>query len=428
MLDVKYVREHPQELKESVSVRNLSGPQFDVGDFLRIDEKKRSVLQELEGLRALRNKLSDITGKPSQDVINKVKETKEQIKILEDQLKELEVKWQWHMDWFPNIPHPSMPVGKDDSGNVEFKISGEKKTHPFPSKHHADLGAELNLIDTKKAGEVAGSRFFYLKNEAVLLQWAIFSLALEKLQSRGFSLINPPVILKQRALYGTGYFPSESSQIYELSQGEKFEDADRRFLVGTSEQALVGYHMDDILELSDELPIRYGGISTCFRSEAGSWGKDTRGIKRVHQFDKVELIYFTTPETSQKYMLEAMEIETEILSDLGLTWRVMDMCTGDVGLATHRKFDVEVWMLHEQAWMETHSNSDLASFHCRRLNIRYRKQDGSLEYPHTISATCITNSRPIAAIIDNFQQPDGSIVVPEVLKKYMNGLEVIKPK
>lgn len=427
MLDIKLIREHPEQVKDSIKRRHLEGEQFDVDAFLGIDQKRTKLIQQAEELRAERNRLSDIKEKPSAETIAAGKKLKDEIKSIDEQIVALNEKWQWYMDWFPNIPNEAMPDGNDDSGNKEIKSWGEKRRFDFEPKHHLDIGESLDLINVQKAGEVAGSRFFFIKNEAALMQWGIFNIAIKKLRDRGFDLVIPPVILKRRPLYGTGYFPSEEDQVYELRGDQRIEDDQKHYLAGTSEQALVALHMDEIIEITDEKPIRYAGLSSCFRSEAGSWGRDVRGIKRGHQFDKVEMIYFTTPETSQLLMMEASEIEEEILRDLGLTYHIMEMCTGDVGLATHRKFDVEVWMPSQGEWMETHSNSDLASFHTRRLNIRYRKNDGMLDYPHTLSSTAITNSRPIAAILDNYQQADGSVVVPEVLREYV-GKDVISVK
>lgn len=424
MISPEFIRNNPQLVKKNIERRHLSGPQFDVDHFLIVDRQRLELVQQVDALRARRNKIADVQGKPDPEIIEEGKKIKEALKELESSLSELNEQWQWHLDWFPNIPHEAMPDGADDTGNREIKLWGDKKALPFQARSHHELGNELDLFDTAKSGDIAGSRFYFLKNEGALLHWGLINLAIKVLVKRGFQLIIPPVVLKYRPLYGTGYFPSEETQIYELQQGEKVEDDQRHFLSGTSEQALVSYHMDEILSEKD-LPIRYAGLSTCFRSEAGSWGKDVQGIKRVHQFDKVEMIYFTTPETSQDFMQEALEVEEEILQSLGLTYHILEMCTGDVGLATHRKFDVEVWLPSQQTWMETHSNSDLASYHTRRLNIRYKKSDGTLDYPHTISATAITNTRPIAAIIDSYQQEDGSIVVPEVLREYV-GKDVIR--
>ncbi len=421
MIDINYIREHPQEMKQNILNRGLDPAVSDVDALLQLDDQRRELLQEVESLRARRNELTDQIAKAKDtDLIKEATELKSVIQQKEAKLHDVQEKWQSLMDWMPNITHPSMPVGSDESGNAEIKRVGEAKTFEFTPVHHIDLAERLDVIDNQKSGEVSGSRFYYLKNEGVLLYWGLMSLALRKLVDRGFTPMYPPVLVRERPLYGTGYFPSEAASIYAIqADEEKVEGGTQLYLTGTSEQAIVSYHMDDILALTDDAPLKYAGISACFRSEAGSWGRDTRGIKRVHQFDKVEMIYFTTPQSSQTCMQEALEVEEEILQELGLTYRVLEMCTGDVGMPTYRKFDVEVWMPGEQAWMETHSNSDLAQFHTRRLNIRYRTDTGALEFPHTISATALTSTRPIAAILDNYQQPDGSVEIPAVLQPYV---------
>lgn len=424
MIDIAYIREHQAELKTNIKNRGLTGPQFDVDEFLKIDRKRSEMMSHVETLRARRNQLSSGGAGGDAVAIERGRQIKLKLKKLEAEFKKIEKLWQDRMNWMPNLTHPAMPVGKSEADNLELKNWGEAIEFKFKAKNHLELGEALDLIDVKKSGVVAGSRFYYLKNEAALMQWGIFDLMLKRLISQGFTLLITPVILKYLPLYGTGYFPSEEDQVYELKVGQgKIEDEERRFLAGTSEQAIVAYHMGDVLEISDDKPQKYVGLSTCFRSEAGSWGRDVRGIKRVHQFDKVEMIYLTTPATSQKYMQEALELEEWILQQLGLPYRVMEMCTGEVGLATYRKFDLEVWLPSQAEWMETHSNSDLASYHARRLNIKYKKADGKKDFVHTISATAITNTRPIAAILDNYQKEDGSVEVPEVLQSYVG-----KPK
>lgn len=424
MLSIDYIRENPEELKQNIKNRCLDPQKFDVGRLLGVDEKRRELLQKVEVLRKERNEISKTR---NEDSFARGKEIKTELKNLEPQLKDIQDQHQTLMDLMPNIAHPDMPIGPDSSGNVEIRSWGGKPKFDFATKDHLSLGESLDLIDVKKAAEVSGSRFYYLKNEAVMMQFAIFNLALKKVVGRGFTPIVVPVLLGHRALYGTGYFPSEADQVYKLERGkEKVEKGQQLYLAGTSEQAIVSYHADEVLK-EKELPKKYVGYSTCFRSEAGSWGKDVRGIKRVHQFDKVELIYFTTPETSQKYMQEASEIEEGLLQDLKLPYRVLDMCTGDVGLATHRKFDVEAWLPSEQTYIETHSNSDLAAYHARRLNIKYQKENGTTDYVHTLSSTAITNARTILAILDNYQQEDGSVRVPEVLQEFV-GKDVITSK
>ncbi|PIZ47069.1 serine--tRNA ligase [candidate division WWE3 bacterium CG_4_10_14_0_2_um_filter_41_14] len=423
MLDISYIRNNSLALKQNITNRNLSGDMYDVDAFLAVDKKRSELIAHIDSLRAKRNEKSCITSRPSESDVLEGKRLKEEIKNAEATLSEIQSTWQQHMDWFPNVVSEHMPVGKDESGNQEIKIWGEKKKFNFDAQSHIDIGERLDIIDVSKSGDISGSRFYFLKKDAALLHWGLMSFVIKKLTQKGFELMIPPVIVKSRPLYGTGYFPAEQSQIYELTQGEALEDEQRRYLVGTSEQAIVSYHMDEILAI-EKFPIKYAGVSTCFRSEAGSWGKDVKGIKRVHQFDKVEMIYITTPQTSQAFMAEALAIEEEILQELGLTYHVLEMCTGDVGLPTFRKWDVEVWLPSQQTWMETHSNSDLASYHTRRLNIRYKNEQGETVYPHTVSATAITNTRPIAAILDTYQQEDGSVLVPEVLREWV-GKDVI---
>lgn len=427
MLDIKYIREHPEEIKQNILNRRVDSAKADVDKLLLLDVRKTELQLEVEKLRNLRNRLAEElkdAGKRTPEKIEEGKKIKDGVDVLEEELKAVAADWQTIMDWMPNTSSPLMPIGESSADNLEFKTWPEVKPRPqfdFKPKHYHDLMVELDLVDMEKAAKTSGSRFYYLKNEAVLMQFAIFTHALQKLVARGFTPITVPDLVKYRPLYGTGYFPSEGSQIYKMFDEDKLEDKQALYLVGTSEQAIVAYHADEVIDIDDQHPLKYVGYSECFRSEAGSWGKDTKGIKRVHQFAKVEMIYFTTPETSEKYMQEALAIEEELLQDLELPYHVIDMCTGDVGMATYRKFDVETWLPSVGEYMETMSNSDLGSYHSRRLNIRGPDK----RFVHTISATAITNTRPIAAIIDNYQNPDGSVAVPKVLQKYI-GKKVIK--
>ncbi|MDO8657491.1 MAG: serine--tRNA ligase, partial [Candidatus Levybacteria bacterium] len=330
------------------------------------------------------------------------------------------------------VGYQPMPIGKDASDNVEVNAWPKENPKPkfdFESKHYHDLMISLDIVDTEKAAKNSGSRFYYLKNEGAVLQFALMNFGFFKLIEKGFKPMITPSLLKYRPLYGTGYFPSETTQVYKICDEEKLEEKEALYLAGTSEQAIVSYHADETIEIDDDHPLKYVGYSECFRSEAGSWGKDTKGIKRVHEFAKVEMIYFTTPETSEKYMREALSFEEEILQELKLPYHVIDMCTGDVGLATYRKFDTEVWLPSLGEYCETMSNSDLASYHTRRLNIKYfDKKTGQKKYAHTISATGITNTRPILAIVDNYQKQDGSVVIPEALQKYTGFDKIISKK
>ena len=421
MLDIKFIRENPEKVKQNILNRRVDVAKADVDKLLLLDARKVQLTQEVEKLRSLRNVLAEELKDASKRTLQKTEEgkkIKDGIEVLEKELAEVTIEWQKIMDWMPNLSSPLMPIGESPADNLEFKTWPEKKPRPqfsFIPKHYHDLMMDLDLVDMERAAKTAGSRFYYLKNEAVLLQFALFNHALKKLVLRGFIPIITPDLVKYRPLYGTGYFPSKSSQIYKMHDEEKLEEKEALYLVGTSEQAIISYHADETIKIADDRPLRYVGYSECFRSEAGSWGKDTKGIKRVHQFAKVEMVYFTTAETSERYMQEALAIEEEILQDLELPYHVIDMCTGEVGMATYRKFDVEVWLPSAGEYMEVMSNSDLGSYHSRRLNIK----DQNKNYVHTISATGITNTRPIAAIVDNYQNSDGSVNVPKILQDYV---------
>lgn len=434
MLDIKFIRENAEKVKQNILDRQLDPKKIDVDKLLSLDQRRLELMHQIDKIRTevniLSSELKD-AAKRTPEKIDKGKNLKESEKKLSEELNSIEKEWQELMDWIPNIVSPSMPVGKDSTGNREIKVWPENSPKPkfdFSAKHHYDLMVSLNMVDTQKAAKNSGSRFYYLKNEGAILQFALMNYAFFKLIEKGFTSIITPTLLKYKPLYGTGYFPSESTQIYKIHDEDKIEDKEALYLVGTSEQAIVSYHSDEVIEIDDSHPLRYVGYSECYRSEAGSWGKDTKGIKRVHEFAKVEMIYFTTPQTSEKYMQEALSIEEEILQELKLPYHVIDMCTGDVGLATYRKFDTEVWLPSQQEYCEVMSNSDLASYHTRRLNITYKdKKTGEKKFAHTISATGLNSTRPLLSIVDNNQQEDGSVVIPEVLRKYI-GKDVIKPR
>lgn len=434
MIDIKFIRENPEKVKQNILDRQLDPKKIDVDKLLSLDQRRLELMRQIDKIRTEVNLLSSQlkdAAKRTPEKIDKGKNLKASEKKLSEELNSIEKEWQELMDWIPNVVSSQMPVGKDSTGNREIKAWPKENPRPkfnFSAKHYHDLMTKLDLVDTQKAAKNSGSRFYYLKNEGALLQFALMNYAFLKLVEKGFIPMITPSLVKYRPLYGTGYFPSESTQIYKINDEEKLEEKEALYLVGTSEQAIVSYHSDEVIEIDDSHPLRYVGYSECFRSEAGSWGKDTKGIKRVHEFAKVEMIYFTTPETSGKYMQEALSIEEEILQELNLPYRVIDMCTGDVGLATYRKFDTEVWLPSQQEYCEVMSNSDLASYHTRRLHIKYQdKKTGEKKFAHTISATAITNTRPILAIIDNYQKEDGNVFVPNVLKKYI-GTDAIKPR
>ena len=430
MIDLEYLKQNIEEYKQNLANRQLDAAKFLLERVIRRYDEKKELTKHIQELERQRNLL---TGKVEE--AQKAKELKAALQSLTTTLRDVERELSTLWSALPNRVSEKMPAGKNSQDNKIIKEWGEKRVFPFPVKDHIELGKDLDLIDIEASAKISGARFYFLKNDLVLLQWALFTFVLNKLTQRGFILMLPPIIVKEPALFGTGYFPLEKDQIYEVKGS--IEEKEPKFLVGTSEVSLVAYESNRLFQ-KNELPKKYAGYSSCFRSEAGSWGKDVKGIKRVHQFEKIEMIYFTTPETSQQYMEEARTIEEEILQELCLPYRVVEMCTGDVGFATYRKWDIEVWLpssndyfessKNKPVYMEIMSNSDLWDYQARRLNIRQKPQSGSKsEYVHTISATAITNTRPLLAILENFQQADGSIVIPKVLQQYM-GKEVIKSK
>lgn len=431
MVDLDYIREHRSSYEDSVRARNIDPADLKLERIFALTDECKKLISQTETLRQERNALSakvaKLSGTERQSIVLKVRDLKQNLKPLEDKLRAAKGELRELSLRLPNIISPDMPQGKGPEDNKVIKEWGKKPTFTFTPKDHVALGTALDVIDIEQAAAVSGSRFYYLKNELVLMQYALFTHALKKLKLRGFTPIIPPSLVKAPALVGTGYFPFEQKQIFEVNipTSDDKDGAASLYLSGTSEQAIVAYHTNTTFAVT-QLPQKYVGISPCFRTEVGSWGKDVRGIRRVHQFEKVEMILFTTPETSQTLMQEVLSIEEELLRELGLAYRVLDMCTGDVGMPTYRKFDLEVWLPSAGEYMEVMSNSDLDAFHARRLNIRYKTAAGKTDFVHTISATAITNTRPLLAILENYQNEDGSVRVPDILQKFCGFSRIAK--
>jgi seryl-tRNA synthetase len=315
----------------------------------------------------------------------------------------------------PNIPFEDVPVGKDDSQNVIVRQVGKPGKG---GKDYMQLGEALNLIDIERAGKVAGSRFGYIKKELVILEFALVNLVLDTVKKEGFIPVIPPVMLKNEMARGTGYFEaSDEKEAYYLP-------ADDMYLIGTSEQSLVAMHADEILD-NKKLPLRYVAFSTCFRREAGSYGKDTKGILRVHQFDKMEMVIYSRPEQSKNEHKLLLAIEEKLMKALGLPYQVIHICTGDMGRPAADKYDIEAWLPSENKYRETHSNSNCTDFQARRLNMRYRDENNKMNFVHTLNGTAFAIGRILIMIMENYQQKDGSIKVPKVLQKYC-GFKMIK--
>jgi len=421
MLDIKFIRENQGLVKKACQEKGI---QVDIGALLEIDKKRREILQAIEDMRAQKNKASKEIGavKSEQEkkrIILKMQELDKNNDRLDQNFKELTEKFNELMWQIPNLLLPGVPVGKDERDNVVLKEVGEKPRFNFPLKDYMTLGETLDLIDVKRAAKVAGTRFGYLKNEAVLLEFALIKLAFDYLLKEGFIPVLPPVMLKANMARGMGYLEqSDREEAYYLPQ-------DDLYLIGTAEQSIGTMHADEILK-EEELPKRYVAFSTCFRREAGSYGKDTKGIFRVHQFDKVEMFSFCRPEESIQEHQFFLAIEEKLMQALKLPYRVLNICTGDLGRPAAAKYDIETWLPSENRYRETHSTSNCTDFQARRLNIRYRTKKGELKFVHTVNGTAFSQ-RPILMIMENYQQKDGSILIPEVLQKYL-GFKEIKSK
>ena len=416
MLDINFIRENSEKVKKACKDKNV---QISIDLILDLDKEKRKIQTEIESLKAEQNKISR-GGKDNSSLIVQAKEIKERVKLLEPQMEKAENELKLLLLEVPNIPFDDVPVGKDDSENKVLRHVGRPslKLRNGELKDYMKLGVELDLIDTERAGKVAGSRFGYLKRELPLLEFALINLVMEIVRKEGFIPVIPPVMLKDEMARGTGYFEAaDEKEAYYLPE-------DKMYLAGTSEQSLVSMHAGEILQEKD-LPIRYVGFSTCFRREAGSYGKDTRGILRVHQFDKLEMVIFSKPEDSRNEHELILSIEEKLMKALKLPYQVINICTGDLGRPAAKKYDIETWLPSENKYRETHSCSNCTDFQARRLNIRYEDKNNKMQFVHTLNGTAFAIGRILIMIMENYQQKDGSIKVPKVLQKYA-GLKIIK--
>ena len=405
---LKKIRENPQLYKEGIAKKNCNVEIID--KILSLDKEYRSSLAEVEFLRAHLNELSQ-NDKFSQDHLEQARATKQRIKDLEKELTPIENELDKLLYQIPNLPLEDVPLGKDESENKVLREVGKKPKFKFEPQDYLTL-TEDKWIDTKRAAKVAGTRFGYLKNEAVLLEYALVRWVMNFLREKGFVPIVPPAFISSKAMKGMGYIDSEK----DLAERYYFPQDDL-FLIGTAEQAVGPMHMDEVLE-EKELPLRYIAFSPCFRREAGSYGKDTKGIWRVHYFEKLEMFIFCKPEQSEEEHQLILAIEEELMQKLGLPYRVIQLCTGDLSNPSAKSFDIEAWLPSQNRYAETHSCSNCTDFQSRRLNIRYRSKDG-LQFVHTLNGTAFAIGRIIVAIIENYQQADGSIKIPEVLEQYL---------
>lgn len=423
MLDINYIRNNPGIVKKAVLDKLMK---TDIDRLLALDIQIKDAITVVNSLRSERNNLSKQTqtlkANEKDEAIEKVKGIKEKLVVLEDNLSIMKQEFDDIMLTVPSVPMPEVPIGKDEDDNVEIRRWGEIPKFGFSPKDHIELAENLDLVDVPRAVKFAGSRSYFLKNEGALLEMAVCRFVIDRLVAKGFSPITVPLMVKESAMRGTGYFPIGYEQAYKLAE----EDL---FLIGTSEVALVSYHQNEVLSY-DELPKKYAGYSTCFRREAGTYGKDTRGLYRVHQFQKVEQVVFCKDDDVQAEILhhEILNNTEEILQALELPYRVALACTGEIGIGQVRKHEVETWMPSRNNYCETHSCSTMNDFQARRSNIKYRDKDGTLKFVYTLNNTGIASPRILIPLLEINQNEDGSVNIPKVLRPYMNNMEKILPK
>lgn len=408
MLDIKYIREHSQEVTKGVAAKGFKA---DVKKILDLDEQRRELQAKADGLRQQQKTF----GKDDRDA---AKEIKTQVKKYEDQMVLVSSQLDRLIMELPNLPKADVKVGKSEDDNEIIKTVGQKTKFDFEPKDYMELARLHDLIDMEHAANVSGSRFGYLKNEAALLEFALIQYGLEITRTKGFSPVVPPVLISETAMQAMGYLEhGGEEETYHLVK-------EKLYLVGTSEQSVGPMYMNEVIA-SSKLPLRYAAFSPCFRSEAGSYGKDTKGILRVHQFDKLEMVVFTTPEQSDTEHENLLAIEEQLMQGLNLPYQVVKMCTADLGDPAARKYDIETWIPSEKKYRETHSCSTTTDFQARRLNTRYKNAAGKLEFVHMLNGTVFAIGRTIIAILENNQQADGTIAIPKVLVPYMGGIKII---
>jgi len=411
MLDIKFIRENPDKVKNGCQKKQVK---CDIDRVLELDKRRRQILQEIEGLKAEQNKISQQTVDDEQR--KKAKEIKDKIKKLEPELDKTEREFIGLMKKIPNLPLDDVPEGKNEKENKVLRKEGKKPKLDFSPKDYLAVAEKLDIIDIERAAKVSGTRFGYLKGGAALLEFALVQLAFEILTKERFVPVIPPVMLKEKPMAGMGYLDQGADEVYHLEK-------DNLYLVGTSEQSIGVMHMNEILKEKD-LPKRYVSFSTCFRREAGAYGKDTKGILRVHQFDKAEMFSFCLPEKSKEEHQFLLSMQEKLMKLIEVPYQVVHLCTGDTAAPSVSTYDIEAWMPGQNQYRETHSTSNCTDFQARRLKIRYKDKDG-VKFVHTLNGTAFAIGRMLIAIIENYQQKDGSIEVPKVLQKYMNGMKKI---
>lgn len=426
MLDIKWIRKN-EELVQNVA--DQKGISLSIAELLEWDDKRRRALQEVEQLRQERNRITQQINtfiqenrmEQAEQQKQAVREVNRHLDTLEQEQREAEQRYRELMMLVPNRVSPDTPEGRSDQDNVEIKRVGKPRAFDFTPRDHVALGELHRMIDIPRGVKTAGSRSYYLTGAGVTLHRAVQQLAIDLLLSRGFQLLEVPLMVRTTAMYNTGFFPIGEEQTYRLTEEDQW-------LVGTSEVPLVSYYNHEIVDVTK--PIKLAAASVCFRNEVGSAGRDVHGLYRVHQFAKVEQVILceNNLDTSETMFQEITKNAEDLLERLELPYRIMNVCTGDMGQKTYKQWDIETWMPSRQAYGETHSSSQLLDFQARRSQIRYRDAAGGLQYCYTLNNTAVASPRILIPLLENHQQEDGSIRIPAALQKYMNGLDLIRPE
>jgi len=432
MVDIKIIREQAEKIKEACRHKHI---QLDIDKLLALDKERSTLQKQIENLQRQRNEnaasMKSLGGKPDQHAIEEGKRIKEEIIKAEERFQAIDEEFQALMVQVPTIPSPDTPIGKDASDNVEIQRVGKIPSFDFPPKDHITLGKELDVLDLERGTKVAGYRGYYVKNDGVLLIMGFLHYALQKMVQKGFTPIIPPTLINGFALFGSGYFKGKEydasvDEIYMVASHDKEADGsvskEKKFLVGTAEPSLLAYYANETLK-EEDLPIKLVGISQCYRSEIGSYGKDTKGIYRVHEFIKVEQVVLCKADIEESVRLqdEMVKNTTELYDDFGLPYRIIQICTGDMSAGKYRMFDIESWSPGRNGWAEVASASNFLDWQSRRLNVKYVDKEGNKKYVYMLNNTVIPSPRPFLLMLENFQNKDGSVSIPSVLQPFMGG-------
>lgn len=421
MLDIKMIRQNTDEIKERLATRGVKAEKIDA--LLEKDKRRRELLVETEGLKQKRNEVSaEIANakRNKQDATDAIKEMREvgaKIKSLDEELEEVEATVKDMASRLPNLPNPTIPVGPDESANVELRKVGTPREFDFEPKAHWDIGEDLGILDFDRGAKVSGARFVYYKGLGARLERAVYNFMLDEHAKEGYTEMLPPYIVNAQTMYGTGQFPKFKEDVYQVN-GEDMT------LIPTAEVPLTNYYRDEVIP-TEKLPVYFTALTPCFRSEAGSAGRDTRGLIRMHQFNKVEMVKFSKPENSYDELEKMTQNAENIMEKLGLPYHVITLSTGDMGFSAAMTHDLEVWMPAQNKYREISSCSNCEDFQARRAHIQYRDENGKLNFVHTLNGSGLAVGRTVAAILENYQNEDGSVTVPEALRPYLGGLEKI---